>query len=205
MGIRLYSLGFYLGCLITSGLHAPAKSQDKSLILAASSWVALAVLVLLTARLLIHGMVIQRNNRAILAHAWSPHVATTIIGITFLVSLVTAGNWTYSEFISDLAHGVTSSWTAKSLLYLSLFGGAVFGGWTARSFKHTAPDTVSVLRCLGGGVLMGAGGALIPGGNTGLVLVGMPLLLPYAWLAFIAISVTVYLAIQITRLTASRP
>lgn len=198
-------LGFYLGSLITRGLHAPAQSQDKSLFLAASSWVALAILGLLAARLLTHGMAIQRNHRAILAHAWSPHVATTIIGITFLVALVTAGNWTYSEFLSDLAHGVKSSWTAKSLLYLSLFGGAVFGGWSARTLKHTAPDTLSVLRCLAGGTMMGAGGALIPGGNTGLVLIGMPLLLSYAWLAFIAICVTIYLAIRLTGLMASPP
>jgi toxin CptA len=132
-----------------------------------------------------------------LEYAWSPHVATTIIGITFLVALVTAGDWTYSEFLSDLAHGATSSWTTKSLLYLSLFGGAVFGGWTAGRLKHTAPDALSVLRRLGGGVMMGAGGALIPGGNTGLVLVGLPLLLSYAWLAFIVICITIYLAIRI--------
>lgn len=45
---------------------------------------------------------------------------------------------------------------------------------------------------------MGVGGAPIPGGNTGLVLVGMPLLFPYAWVAFLAMSITVYLAIRIS-------
>jgi uncharacterized membrane protein YedE/YeeE len=198
-------LGFYLGSLMTWGLHGPAHSQEKSLILTGSSWVALAILILLAGRLLSHGRAIQRNNRTILAHAWSPHVATTIIGITFLVALVTAGDWTYSEFLRDLAHGVTSSWAAKSLLYLSLLAGAVFGGWTGGRLKHTAPDIPGVLRRLGGGVMMGAGGALIPGGNTGLVLIGMPLLLSYAWLAFTAICVTVYLAIRITASTSSPP
>ncbi len=155
------------------------------------------ILVLLVARLATHGIAIKRNHSTILTHAWSPHVATTIIVLTFLISLVTAGNWTYSEFITVLGHGVTSSWIEKSLLYLALLGGAVFGGWTAKILKHTVPDAISVLRCLGGGAMMGAGGALIPGGNTGLVLVGMPLLLPYAWLAFTVISVTTYLAIRL--------
>ncbi|MNT83615.1 hypothetical protein D3C72_2235130 [compost metagenome] len=47
--------------------------------------------------------------------------------------------------------------------------------------------------------MMGIGGTLIPGGNTGLVLVGMPLLWPYAWLAFASICITIYFAIHITR------
>jgi toxin CptA len=143
-------------------------------------------------------MVIQRNHHSVLAHVWSPHVATTVIGITFLVALVTAGNWTYSEFLSDLAHGVTLSWISKSLLYFALLGGAIFGGWTAGRLKHSSPDARSLLHRLGGGIMMGAGGTLIPGGNTGLILVGMPLLLSYAWLAFVAICATIYLAIRLT-------
>jgi toxin CptA len=46
-------------------------------------------------------------------------------------------------------------------------------------------------RCFAGGVLMGWGSLLIPGGNDGLVLVGMPLLRPYAWVAFVAMCVTI--------------
>jgi len=192
-------LGFYLGCLATSGVHAPTQLHAKSVILLASSWMALVVLILLAVILWSHVVAIRRHHPTELAHVWSPHVATTVIGIMFVVSLSAVGNWTYPEFLTDLAHGIISSWTTKSLLYLSLFAGAVVGGLTARSFKHTPPDPLNALRCLGGGTMMGAGGALIPGGNAGLVLVGMPLLLRYAWLAFITISATVYLAIRIAR------
>ena len=45
----------------------------------------------------------------------------------------------------------------------------------------SAPE---VARCFGGGVLMGWGSLLIPGSNDGLILIGMPLLWPYAWAAF---------------------
>lgn len=38
-----------------------------------------------------------------------------------------------------------------------------------------------------------------------MVLIGMPLLLSYAWLAVITICVTIYLAIQLTELMASPP
>jgi sulfur transporter len=47
------------------------------------------------------------------------------------------------------------------------------------------------LRCFLGGLLMGWGSLLIPGGNDGLILVGIPLLWPYAWLAFLTMCVSV--------------
>jgi hypothetical protein len=51
--------------------------------------------------------------------------------------------------------------------------------------------------------MMGAAATLIPGGNLGLILVGMPLLWPYAWLAFASVCVTIYVAIRITGMTAA--
>ena len=38
---------------------------------------------------------------------------------------------------------------------------------------------------------MGWGSLLIPGGNDGLILVGMPLLWPYAWVAFATMCVSI--------------
>jgi toxin CptA len=38
---------------------------------------------------------------------------------------------------------------------------------------------------------MGWGTLLIPGGNDGLILIGMPLLWPYAWLAFATMCATI--------------
>jgi toxin CptA len=42
-------------------------------------------------------------------------------------------------------------------------------------------------RCLGGGALMGWASVVIPGGNDSLMLMAMPLLRPYAWVAFASI------------------
>ena len=48
---------------------------------------------------------------------------------------------------------------------------------------------------------MGAGGALVPGGNDALILVGMPLLWHYAWLTFASMCCAIYLAIRLARST----
>jgi toxin CptA len=43
---------------------------------------------------------------------------------------------------------------------------------------------------------MGWGSALIPGGNDGLILVGMPLLMPHAWVAILAMCGTIWVALK---------
>ena len=54
-------------------------------------------------------------------------------------------------------------------------------------------------KCFSGGMLMGWGTLLIPGGNDGLILVGMPLLWPYAWVAFLTMCITIGLALVVER------
>ena len=87
-----------------------------------------------------------------------------------------------------------ATWSREVLLLVALFAGAVVGGDTAGRFAHTPVTLRQVVRCFAGGVLMAWGSALIPGGNDGLILVGIPLLWPYAWLAFLTMCVSIALA-----------
>lgn len=61
--------------------------------------------------------------------------------------------------------------------------GAVLGGVTAGRWTSSRVAAAQVLRCFGGGVLMAWGSLLTPGSNDGLLLIGIPLLQPHAWLA----------------------
>ena len=76
-------------------------------------------------------------------------------------------------------------------LLMCLLTGAIVGGWTAGRLRVTRIRAAALARCLIGGVLMGWGSLLIPGGNDGLILVGMPLLRPYAWAAFATMCLTI--------------
>jgi toxin CptA len=89
---------------------------------------------------------------------------------------------------------MTASVAARTVLGVALLAGAALGGWTAGRFRSMPIAAAQALRCLGGGVLMGRGSLLIPGGNDGLILVAMPLARPYAWLAFATMCVTIALA-----------
>jgi heme exporter protein D len=53
-------------------------------------------------------------------------------------------------------------------------------------------------------VLMGWGSLLIPGSNDGLILIGIPLLRPYAWLAFASMIVVIAAALLAQRAWARR-
>jgi toxin CptA len=62
-----------------------------------------------------------------------------------------------------------------------------------------------IARCFGGGLLMAWGSLLIPGSNDGLILVGMPLLRPYAWVGIATMCAAIAAAQWLhRRLAASR-
>jgi toxin CptA len=75
-----------------------------------------------------------------------------------------------------------------------LLAGAIAGGHLTGRLRRQPLSATSVARCFVGGVLMGWGSLLTPGGNDALVLIGMPLLWPYAWTAFAAMCTTVAVA-----------
>jgi toxin CptA len=130
---------------------------------------------------------------------WSPRAATTVIGMTFLAMFLLAGAWAYTDVLAELARGMAGSVGARSMLALALLAGAILGGWTAGRLRSTRVSPVTAVRCFAGGVLMGWGSLLVPGGNDGLLLVGLPLLWPYAWLAFATMCISIAVAMLAAR------
>lgn len=177
-------LGFYLGCLSVDAvfaLPAPQPLHDASPVLSAPRWVAWVLA----------GLLLWRLVRLLAKRRWSPRNATIAIGLTFVAMLLLAGAWAYTDLLADLARGMAGNVAARSLLLAALLLGATAGGWHAGLLRATPPSARELLRCLAGGVLMGWGSLLIPGGNDGLILVGMPLLWPYAWVAVLAMALAI--------------
>lgn len=190
-------VGFFVGCVSVGTVFAPAaptKLDHGSPVLQASVWVAALFLVFVLLRVgrpLVAGARRRELRALVTTHVWSPHAATTVIGVTFLLMLLLVGSWAYTDVLVELARGMAGSVVARSLLLLALLGGAAIGGWTAGRFRSTRLVGSQVVRCFAGGVMMGWGSLLIPGGNDGLILVGMPLAWPYAWVAFATMCVTI--------------
>lgn len=187
----LTPVGYGLGCATLGAVFAPMAPTPlarTSPVLQAPPLLAAAFGAFVLLRLL---KPLRAGGGAWRERIWTPHAATTVIGVTFLVMLLLVGAWAYTDLLADLARGMAHSVVARTLLLLALFGGAAWGGWTAGRWRATRPTVAQALRCLAGGALMGWGTLLIPGSNDGLILIGMPLLWPYAWLAFATMCVTI--------------
>ena len=192
-------VGFYVGCLSVVplfGVPMPHPLAHGSPVLHASTGVAVVFVVFALWRHARPGLggaktTNARWHEALAARIWSPHAATTVIAVTFVVMLLLVGDWAYTDVLAELARGMAASVGARTALALALLAGAAFGGWTAGLFRSTRLSPAQLLRCLVGGVLMGWGSLLVPGGNDGLILVGMPLAWPYAWLAFATMCATI--------------
>lgn len=194
----LVPLGFFLGCLSALRLgmtRLPHTVPIHSPVLAQAALFAIPLLLLVSWRL---SRVIQAARRGQLAeHVWSPHVATGVIGVTFVILLLLVGAWNYTDYLSEAARHMARRGADRGFLLLALFGGAVIGGWTAGRIKPLKPSLGSIGRCIGGGFMLGFGGSLVPGANDGLILLGLPLLYPHAWLAFTSMLLTVAAALTV--------
>jgi Sulphur transport len=186
----LTPIGFLLGCLSATPLivQTPAASTLPPL-LGAAQWLVMPFALFAAWR----GAEALRalTTRQFAAHIWSPHRATMIIGIAFVVMLLTVGSWAYTEALASLARGMTNNTPVKLLLFVALLGGALLGGWTAGRLRFVVPSVGGLTRCLIGGILMGWGSILIPGSNDGLILLGLPMLQPHALVALTSMALAI--------------
>lgn len=197
-------LGFYLGCISFPWVFTPMAPQALAVgspVLAAPVWVLWLLAGLALARVT-HSL---WQRAGALRQPWSAHAATTVIGITFVAMFLLAGAWAYTDVLAELASGMARSVPGRILLALALLAGAVAGGWLSRDARRAPVTPVSVARCAAGGMVMGWGSLMIPGGNDGLILLGMPLLWSYAWVAFATMCLVVGMALSLpaTRRLAS--
>lgn len=200
----LTPLGFLAGSASVDLVFTPPHAQPLdagSLIFEASAWLALPWVAFAAWRVVRPWFDSTGERppwmraREVAARVWSPHAATAVIGISFVIAFVLAGAWAYTDALAEWGRGmfgmVGGQGPVRLTLVLALFAGAVWGGWTAGRFRSRRPSATHALSCFGGGALMAWGSLLIPGSNDGLILIGMPLLWPYAWLAFGTMVVTI--------------
>jgi len=199
----LVPLGFFLGCIAALRLgmdRLPHAVAAHSPVLADALIFAGPLLLLLSWRL---GRIAYfARRRELLSHVWSPHVATGVIGVTFVILFCALGAWNYTDYLAEAARHMGSRLSDRGLLLLALFGGALLGGWTAGRIKPVRPTVAAIARCLAGGIMLGLGGSLVPGANDGLILLGLPLLYPHSWVAFASMLLTIAAALLVQQRAA---
>lgn len=193
-------IGFYLGCLM---VQSPLLSvmnvtlAKPSIVLESPIWLALAIFAWMMFRALPPLYRSWRDPKGLTKGLWAPHSATLVIGVTFVILFWLMGPWAYTDLLAELARGGMSGVSLRAALLLALLAGAALGGWTASYFRPIAVTFGGLARCLLGGIMMGIGSLAIPGSNDGLILTGLPLLRPHAWVAFATMCIAIALYLRL--------
>lgn len=183
--------GFFLGCLVPI---ARPEAVGHPAPFANAAAVALAF-----AALALWRLIEAMRAPAFLSHLWHPHRATLLIAVTFVATFLTVGMWAYTDALAAIARAMDGRIGLRGVMVLALLAGAILGGWFAGKLRWTPPAASTVLRCLVGGALMGAGGSLVPGSNDGLIMIGLPLMQPHAWLAVTTMILAIAAPVAIAR------
>jgi uncharacterized membrane protein YedE/YeeE len=130
--------------------------------------------------------------------------AAFLIGASNAVLFAFYGPWAYTGVIAEavaaaLARGPAPS-AERISLFLALLAGIAVSARLAGGFRIEFPSLRNGVWRTAGGLLMGVGAAMTPGGNFVLLLHGIPMLSPYALPALAAVA----LGIAVTVWTARR-
>jgi len=193
LGMLLTLAGFVLGVSTWPVISATLWPAQLTPVLSpwlrwpgAAPWVLALLAAWAASRLKLFGQLASNNERRalraqLLAPAYHLSVAAAVMGLAAGLLYATQGAWSYTNFLrNEVLHRVDaapapSAWHA--MLMLGLLAGMVGSAWQRGSLAWRRPTRPSVwLRHVGGGVLMGLGAALAPGGNDTLLLSGLPTL-----------------------------
>jgi uncharacterized membrane protein YedE/YeeE len=139
----------------------------------------------------------------------SPIPAMLVVGTVGGVLYTLAGSWTIGSLLNregawllgDAANHADAKAVAGAL---ALLAGALYAAIWTRKFRLRPPTLAALTRNAPGGLLMGAGAALVPGGNGTLLLYAMPSASPGAWIAFAAMTASIALTFLPHRMAKQR-
>lgn len=117
-----------------------------------------------------------------------------LIGVGVSGGIIYAMNpdWSYTALLGKLVRGEYQIARLKlELGAIAMFAGAVVSSFLAHTFKCRWPTIRQSAGCFVGGLLMGIGAGLIPGGNDSLMLWAIPGLTIYGPIAYLIMIFTI--------------
>lgn len=125
---------------------------------------------------------------------WSPLIAMSLVGAASGLLYALDRHWVYTSRIAEIAYGrMIAPGTILGLLVLvaGMVTAAVVGG----TFRIQRGSLRNWTRAALGGLLMGVGATLVPGGNDAMLFTGVPLLLPNLLVGYAAFVATLFVGL----------
>jgi uncharacterized membrane protein YedE/YeeE len=214
IGMFLTVVGFVVGVLLFVAMlgagtlirPAPAPSQIPDMIHVAPYVGALLLILALyeLARLWRSRPAGASLRDLVLAPAYRMSTAALLMGLAGGLIFLLFGSAGYTTTFQQVveAHAGTrpmpayGRWIVLGAVLLGMFAST----WQRGSFRVDWQPRLSWLRNIFGGILMGLGCALLPGGNDALILYGIPGLSPHALPAYAALLLGIFVALATMRL-----
>ena len=145
-------------------------------------------------------LVLMRGRRPV--SSWVVVLTGLLAGLVY----ARKPGWSYGALLQSLMQGRPGlvHWR-DNLPAVGLFVGAVTGALAAGRLHWQRPAVVRSLRCLVGGLLMGMGAALVPGGNDTLLLWAIPGLTLRGLLAYAVMLATIAAGFLLRERSNARP
>jgi hypothetical protein len=206
--VAAFALGVL--CLVTLmdwrliAYPAPAGALLGSL----PAWALLASMVLLVAWGVYEAVRLWRTRAErlaarVLARQYRLSSAALLIGVAGAAIVVTYGSPSFTATLEQVIEGWRGTrgfpTPGRWLLVLAIFIGMLLSTLQRGSFRADWRPRRIWLRHLGGGLLMGIGVVLTPGGNDALVLYAIPILSPHALPAYLVMTAGIALGLWAMR------
>lgn len=130
---------------------------------------------------------------------WSPLVAMSLIGAASGVLFALDQKWVYTSRIADAAYGEVPLTLATLAGPVALIAGMTIAAIIGGMFRLRLGNRREWWTASAGGLLMGIGATLVPGGNDTMLFTGVPLLLPNLLVAYVAFTLTVFVGLLLGR------
>jgi len=142
-------------------------------------------------------------RQRLLAPRYRLSTAAVLMGFSNAILYTLIGVWPYTRLFGQVARHATTGTppppTILWLLFVALIGGVGLSAWQGRRFGWQWRPQRSWAGYGIGGVFMGVGAAMIPGGNDVLILHGIPSLSPHAAPTFLAMLVGIAISLMCMR------
>ncbi|MBN6152199.1 YeeE/YedE family protein [Xanthomonas sp. AmX2] len=191
-------LGLATGFLLTLGLYRPNFEVQPS-VLSSPSPVNLLVLASFLLALVVLIAFLRRSAQKAMG-ARTAAMSMVVLGLSggALYALMPA--WAYTDLLlAHLPFGLGKTKDVALATVLAAIAGAIFSAYRKRTWRPRGASLRQLGKTFTGGVLMGTGAALIPGGNDSLILAAIPALSSSGIIAYLVMFLVISLAMMLAR------
>ena len=191
-------LGLTAGFLVTFGLYQPKPQSFPSILSTPSTTTAVILATFLVALVLLIAFIFRNAMKE--AGTQTAMISMIVLGITggALYALMPA--WAYADLIlASLPLGLDRTRGAAVTTVLAAVAGAIVSAHRKRTWHPRGASPRQLAQTFAGGALMGAGTALIPGGNDSLILAAIPALSLSGIVAYVVMFIVIAIGLATTR------